>query len=130
VKAWLKKHTRFHMHFTPTSSSWMNLIERFFADLTNDCIREGSFQSVKDLIAAIEDYLAARNENPKRYVWRATGEEILRKIARAREVLATIIPSYFNYMTLVRPRSDCSIKAPRRQSRIGPPRQRRRLTRS
>ena len=93
VKAWLKKHTRFHMHFTPTSSSWMNLIERFFADLTNDCIREGSFQSVKDLIAAIEDYLAARNENPKRYVWRATGEEILRKIARAREVMTTIISS-------------------------------------
>lgn len=93
VKTWLKKHTRFHMHFTPTSSSWMNLIERFFADLTNEGIREGSFQSVKDLIAAMEDYLAARNENPKRYVWRATGEEILRKIARAREVLAQVIPS-------------------------------------
>jgi hypothetical protein len=66
----------------------MNRIERFFADLTNDCVREGSFQSVQELIAAIEAYLAARNENPKRYVWRATGEEILRKIARAREATA------------------------------------------
>ena len=82
VKAWLKRHPRFHMHFTPTSSSWMNLIERFFADLTNDCIREGSFQSVRELVDAIEEYLAARNENPKRYVWRAKGEEILRKIRK------------------------------------------------
>ena len=71
----------------------MNLIERFFADLTADCVREGSFQSVQELIAAIEEYLAARNENPKRYIWRATGEEILRKIARAREALANIINS-------------------------------------
>ena len=93
VKAWLKTHTRFHMHFTPTSSSWMNLIERFFADITNDCIRDGSFQNVRELIEAIEDYLAARNENPKRYVWRATGEEILRKIGRAKETLAKVINS-------------------------------------
>ena len=81
------------MHFTPTSSSWMNLIERFFADITNDCIRDGSFQNVRELIEAIEDYLAARNENPKRYVWRATGEEILRKIGRAKEALAKVINS-------------------------------------
>lgn len=87
VKAWLKKHPRFQMHFTPTGSSWMNLVERFFADLTGDCIREGSFQSVRELIEAIEDYLADRNANPKRYVWRAKGEEILKKIARAKESL-------------------------------------------
>jgi transposase len=87
VKDWLKKHPRLHVHFTPTGSSWMNLIERFFADLTNDCVREGSFQSVRELVDAIEEYLAARNENPKRYVWRAKGEEILRKIARAKEAL-------------------------------------------
>lgn len=93
VKIWLKKHPRFHMHFTPTSSSWMNLIERFFADLTADCVREGSFQSVQELIAAIEEYLAGRNENPKRYIWRATGEEILRKIARAKEALDKVINS-------------------------------------
>jgi transposase len=88
VKAWLSKHSRFQIHFTPTGSSWMNLIERFFADLTTECIREGSFQSVRELIDAIEGYLAMRNENPKRYVWRAKGEEILRKIARAKEALA------------------------------------------
>lgn len=87
VKAWLKKHSRFHMHFTPTGSSWMNLVERFFADLTGDCIREGSFRSVRDLVEAIEEYLADRNANPKRYVWRAKGEEILRKIAKAKEAL-------------------------------------------
>lgn len=93
VKAWLSKHPRFHLHFTPTGSSWMNLIERFFADLTNECIREGSFQSVRELVQAIEEYLALRNENPKRYVWRAKGEEILRKIARAKESLQSVINS-------------------------------------
>jgi transposase len=93
VKDWLRKHQRFHVHFTPTGSSWMNLVERFFADLTSDCIRDGSFQSVRELVDSIEEYLAARNENPKRYVWRAKGEEILRKIARAKEALATIIQS-------------------------------------
>ena len=91
VKQWLTKHTRFQIHFTPTGSSWMNLIERFFADLTNDCIREGSFQSVRELVEAIEEYLAERNENPKRYVWRAKGEDILRKIAKAKEALGAII---------------------------------------
>jgi transposase len=87
VKTWLAKHPRFHMHYTPTGSSWMNLVERFFADLTGDCIREGSFQSVRELIEAIEEYLADRNANPKRYVWRAKGEDILRKIAKAKEAL-------------------------------------------
>ena len=91
VKAWLKKHSRFQMHFTPTSSSWMNLVERFFADITNDCIREGSFQSVRELIDAIEEYLAVRAEAPKRYVWKAKGEEILRKISRAKEALASVL---------------------------------------
>lgn len=93
VKTWLSKHPRFHLHFTPTGSSWMNLIERFFADLTNECIREGSFQSVRELVKAIEEYLALRNENPKRYVWRAKGEEILRKIARAKEALQAVTNS-------------------------------------
>ncbi len=63
----------------------MNLVERFFADTTNDAIRDGSFTSVRQLITAIEDYLALRNEEPKRYQWRAKGEEILAKIQRARE---------------------------------------------
>jgi hypothetical protein len=72
---------RFHLHYTPTGSSWLNLVERFFADSTLDCIREGSFQSVRELVEAIEEYLADRNENPKRCVWRAKGEEILKKLA-------------------------------------------------
>jgi transposase len=84
VKAWLARHGRFHIHFTPTGSSWLNLVERFFADITQDAIRDGSFTSVRQLITAIEDYLALRNEQPKRYQWRAKGEEILAKIQRAR----------------------------------------------
>jgi transposase len=70
VMDWLKKPPRFSMHFTPTGSSWMNLVERFFADLTGDCIRDGSFRSVRELIDAIEEYLADRNANPKQYVRR------------------------------------------------------------
>jgi len=84
VKAWLAQHPRFHLHFTPTSSSWLNLVERFFRDLTEDVVREGSFGSVKDLVTAIETYLAERNLAPKRYVWRKEGEAILAKIAKAR----------------------------------------------
>lgn len=91
VKKWLGKHRRFHIHFTPTGSSWLNLVERFFADLTEDCVRSGSFTGVRKLIQAIEEYLAARNEQPKRYVWRAKGEEILAKIQRARAALAEVI---------------------------------------
>jgi transposase len=84
VKAWLARRPRFHLHFTPTGSSWLNLVERLFADITQDAIRDGSFTSVRQLIATIEDYLALRNEQPKRYQWRAKGEEILAKIQRAR----------------------------------------------
>ena len=72
------------MHFVPTSSSWLNLVERFFADLTGDAIRAGSFASVNELIRDIKTYLAQRNANPKPYVWRAEGVEILAKIKRAR----------------------------------------------
>jgi transposase len=90
VKAWLAARPRFHLHFTPTGSSWLNLVERFFADITQDAIRDGSFTSVRQLIAAIEDYLALRNEQPKRYQWRAKGEEILAKIQRARQALAAV----------------------------------------
>ncbi len=87
VRAWLAKHPRFHMHFTPTSSSWLNLVERFFADLTGDVIRAGSFRSVNELVRDINAYLAVRNVNPKPYVWRAAGAEILAKIKRARGAL-------------------------------------------
>jgi len=85
VRAWLSKHSRFQVHFTPTSSSWLNLVERFFADLTADVVREGSFVSVRQLAAAIETYLADRNRQPKPYRWHAKGEEILAKIQRARQ---------------------------------------------
>ena len=85
VKAWIASHPRFHIHFTPTGSSWLNLVERFFADITQDAIRDGSFSSVRQLIVAIEEYLTLRNDEPKRYQWRAKGEEILEKLQRARQ---------------------------------------------
>jgi len=89
VKAWLeRKRQRFVVHFTPTGSSWMNLVERFFRDITQAVIREGSFGSVRELSEAIISYLADRNEQPKPYRWKAKGEEILAKIQRARAVLA------------------------------------------
>lgn len=87
VRAWLARRPRFHVHFTPTSSSWMNLVERFFGELTADVVREGSFTSVRELVKDIEAYLAERNLNPKPYRWRAEGEVILKKIQRARDVL-------------------------------------------
>lgn len=88
VLAWVAKHPRFHLHFTPTSSSWLNLVERFFRDLSQDVVLPGSFTSVKELSAAIGDYLAERNLRPTRYVWKASGQSILDKIYRAREALA------------------------------------------
>jgi len=87
VRAWLARHPRFKMHFTPTSSSWLNLVERFFADLTGDVIRSGSFGSVNELVRDIKAYLAERNANPKPYIWRKKGAEILAKINRARKAL-------------------------------------------
>jgi transposase len=85
VKAWLARHRRFHLHFTPTSASWLNMVERFFRDLTQQAIVSGSFQSVRDLVEAIDTYLAHHNLRAKRYVWRANGSEVLRKINRAWE---------------------------------------------
>ena len=75
------------MHFVPTSSSWMNLVERFFRDLTVDCVRDGSFTSVAELVASMEAYMAERDLSPRRYVWTAEGHAILKKIAAARAVL-------------------------------------------
>ena len=86
-RAWLDKHPRFKMHFTPTSSSWLNLVERFFADLTGDVIRSGSFASVNELVRDIEAYLDARNASPTPYKWRVEGAEIIAKIKRARAAL-------------------------------------------
>ncbi len=87
VKDWLSKHPRFHVHFTPTGSSWLNLVERFFADITNDVIRDGSFKNIKELEKSIEEYLANRNKNPKRYVWKKEGVKILEKVNRARKAI-------------------------------------------
>ena len=87
VKAWLARHPRFKSHFTPTSSSWMNLVERFFADLTADVIRSGSFASIGELVRDIEAYLSDRNVAPKPYSWKAEGAAILEKINRARAAL-------------------------------------------
>ena len=84
VQAWLDKHKRFKLHFIPTSSSWLNLVERFFADITGRRIRRGAFKSVPELIAAIEDYLAKHNADPKPFVWTKSAQVILAKNARAR----------------------------------------------
>jgi transposase len=90
VVTWLARHPRFHLHFTPTSSSWLNLVERWFRDLTERAIRRGVFHSVPDLIAAIEDYLQANNDTPKPFVWTATAESILEKVRRGRVTLNQI----------------------------------------
>ncbi len=87
VTAWLAKHPRFHLHFIPTSSSWLNMVERWFRELTDKAIRRGVFHSVPDLIAAIEAYLEANNNDPKPFVWTATAEEILEKVRRGRVAL-------------------------------------------
>jgi transposase len=87
VKSWLKRHPRFHLHFTPTSSSWLNLVERWFREITDKRIRHGSFQNVSALIKAIQDYLENHNQNPKIFVWSAPVVRILSKIAKCKEVL-------------------------------------------
>ncbi|MGH9304446.1 MAG: IS630 family transposase [Acidimicrobiales bacterium] len=87
VKAWLGKHPRFHLHFIPTSSSWLNMVERWFGKITDKAVRRGVFGSVPDLIAAIEDYLDANNAHPTPFVWTATAEEILAKVRRGRVAL-------------------------------------------
>ena len=87
VLAWLAKHPRFHMHFTPTSSSWLNMVERFFRDITDKRIRRGVFASVPDLEAAINDYISTHNDKPKPFIWTAKASDILAKVARARSTL-------------------------------------------
>ena len=87
IKAWLAKHPRFHLHFTPTSSSWLNLVERWFRELTEKALRRGAFHCVPDLIEAIEDYLAVNNAEPKPLIWTATADAILEKVARGRVAL-------------------------------------------
>ncbi len=88
--AWLAKHPRFHLHFIPTSSSWLNLVERWFREITDKAIRRGVFHSVPDLITAIEDYINAHNNSPKPFVWTATADAILEKVRRGRVALEQV----------------------------------------
>ena len=90
VNQWLQKHPRFHLHFTPTSSSWLNLVERWFRELTDKAIRRGVFYSVPDLITAIQQYLDAHNDDPKPFVWTASIDSILDKVSRCKAVFETL----------------------------------------
>ena len=85
VAAWIQRHPRFHLHFTPTSCSWLNLVERWFREITDKRIRRGTFRSVRALIAAIQQYLDNHNQNPQVFVWSAPVERILAKIAKCKE---------------------------------------------
>ena len=87
IKLWLDKHPRFHFHFTPTSSSWLNLVERWFRDITDKAIRRGVFKSVPDLIKAIEVYINKNNKDPKPFIWTKSAEAILEKVKRGRVAL-------------------------------------------
>ncbi len=90
VKRWLKRHARLHLHFIPTSSSWLNLIERWFGEITRKRIRRGTFTSVKQLIEAIETYLQEHNRNPQKFVWTKDAQTILAKVNRCKEALGTL----------------------------------------
>ncbi|MFH1876528.1 MAG: IS630 family transposase [Candidatus Omnitrophota bacterium] len=90
VQSWLKRHPRFHLHFTPTSSSWTNMVERWFREITDKRIRRGSFKNVKDLIMTIEQYIESHNQNPKVFIWSASVETIMAKISKCKEALGTL----------------------------------------
>jgi len=87
VIAWLKRNKRFHVHFTPTSASWLNMVERFFRDISERRLRRGVFHSVDELVHAVTDYVARHNDNPKPFIWTATASDILEKVKRARKKL-------------------------------------------
>jgi transposase len=92
VRSWLKRHPRFVLHFVPTSSSWLNLVERWFGHLDQKAIRRGVFRSVEDLKVAIDAFLTAWNKDPKPFVWTATVESITEKLSRCRRTLEKIQP--------------------------------------
>ena len=89
VQAWLEKHTRFKMHFTPTSASWLNMVERFFRDITTERLRRGVFTSVPELIDAIDEYVAHHNTKPKPFIWTKSARDILQKVIRANSHLSS-----------------------------------------
>lgn len=90
VKRWLARHKRFHIHFTPTGASWLNMVERFFRDLTQHRLRRGVFRDVEELITAIDQYVDRHNEQPKPSIWTAKASDILEKVKRARVTLNNI----------------------------------------
>jgi transposase len=90
VKRWLARHRRFHIHFTPTSASWLNMVERFFRDLTEHRLRRGVFRDVEELILAIDQYVDRHNEKPKPFIWTAKASDILEKVKRARITLNNV----------------------------------------
>ena len=90
VQRWLTKHPRFKLHYIPTSSSWLNLVQRWFAELSNKAIRRGSFANVPDLIEAIFEFIQANNAKAKPFVWRATAKELIAKYERCRKRLEEI----------------------------------------
>ena len=94
VRSWLERHPRFTLHFVPTSSSWLNQVERWFGELTQKAVRRGTFISVAELKEAIEQFLQAWNEAPRPFVWTATVEKIMVKIERARQRLEGIKPGW------------------------------------
>jgi len=89
VKAWLEKHPRFHLHFTPTSSSWLNLVERWFRELTTKRLRRGIFYNVPDLVTAIHEFIELNDDDPRPFIWSASVEAILAKVQRCRVILET-----------------------------------------
>jgi transposase len=90
VKAWLTRHARFHLHFIPTSSSWLNLVERWFAEITGKRLRRGVFRSLPELLQTITDYIEHHNQDPTAFVWTARAQDIIAKIRRARATLDKI----------------------------------------
>lgn len=89
VQEWLAKHPRFNMHFTPTSASWLNMVERFFRDITTERLRRGVFTSVPELVTAIDEYVAHHNKEPKPFIWTKSARDILQKVIRANSRLST-----------------------------------------
>ena len=89
VQEWLAKHPRFNMHFTPTSASWLNMVERFFRDITTERLRRGVFTSVPELVTAIDEYVAHHNKDPKPFIWTKSARDILQKVIRANSRLST-----------------------------------------
>jgi len=87
VTAWLKRYTRVHLHFTPASASWLNMVERFFRDLTDKCVRRGVFKSVGELEQTIFDYISYQNDDPAPFIWTAQPTDILEKLKRGRAKL-------------------------------------------